>query len=390
MLTAGVGSLDAKTGAGLVVALQQTGLVQAVTEFDLRAETLPASESAVPDVLLVDLGRDPTVPLRLAEHLHGLRPSVCIIACSAVQQPGPQLLMQAMRSGVREFLTQPIDPLALRAMLERLVKERRLVQTAAEKLILVMGSKGGVGTTTVAVNLGVQLAQITEQQVALLDFGRPLGHAVLMLDLQPRFFLRDAVENLERLDNHFLRGLLTAHKSGLQVLAGTTDPDEWERLSVSGLARVLNVAQSSFDYVLADLGTIYSSEWTPVLRLARLVILVAQTDVPALWSLEHHLSTLRSLGLNADRFRMIINRWHRSDEEALKPFEKKVDRPIFARLPNDFRQVSEAVNLGTALSRNHNDPLVSKFRHLAAEFAGLGPESEDKRWSIRGLFSFQR
>lgn len=389
MLTAGVASTDGKSAAYLLASLQQTGLVQSVVEWDLPTAQVPDSPESVPDVVLVELARDPSAPLTFAAHLYRVRPSVCIIACSTLQQPSPDLLMQAMRSGVREFLPQPVDPLALRETLERLIKERPLAQSTAEKLILIMGAKGGVGTTTVAVNLGVQLAQITQKRVALLDFGRPLGHVSLLLDLQTRFALRDAVENLDRLDNHFFGGLLTTHKSGVHVLSGASHPDVWQGTSVAALARVMNVAQSSADFVVADLGSFHSSDWTPALQLARLIILVAETDVPALWSLERQLGVMRSAGLDAERFRIIVNRWHRSDEEALEAFEKKVHQPVFARLPNDFRQVSEAVNLGTALSRSNSDPLVSKFRKLAFECAGLQQDQpESKRGALLGLFTF--
>jgi pilus assembly protein CpaE len=110
-----------------------------------------------------------------------------------------------------------------------------------------------------------------------------------------------------------------------------------------------------------------------MLLQARTVILVAEVDVPGLWNLERQVSMLTSSGLDSERLRIFVNRWHRRDEEALKAFEKKVGRPIFARLPNDFRQVSEAVDLGVPLSRNHNDPLTTKFRQLASQLAGLAP-----------------
>ena len=295
--------------------------------------------------------------------------------------------MQAMRSGVREFLPQPIDPMVLREMLERLVKQRGMPQPEAEKLVVVAGSKGGVGTTTVAVNLAVQLARAAGKRTVLFDLGRPLGHAGLLLDLEPRFSFRAAVESLDRLDSHLFSGLLAIHKSGVQVLAGAANADEWDRISPVAIARVINVAQSSFDFVVADLDSNCSSEWAPVLRLARVIVLVAETNVPSLWSLERQLSLLRSLGISSQCFRIVINRWHRADEEPLEAFEKRVKLPIFARLPNDFRQVSKAVNMGTALSRGQSDHLVSRLRNMAEEIAGVPRESPGKRGTILGLFS---
>ncbi len=165
--------------------------------------------------------------------------------------------------------------------------------------MVVAGAKGGVGTTTVAVNLAVQLARGVGKRVVLFDLGRPLGHAALLMDLETRFSFRAAVESLDRLDSHLFSGLLANHKSGVQLLGGASSADEWERVSPASLTRVMNVAQTSFDLVVADIGSNCSPEWVPVLRLARLVILVTETNVPSLWSLERQVTLLRSMGIDS-------------------------------------------------------------------------------------------
>lgn len=380
MLSAAVASMSPKTSEYLRACLQQTGLVRSVLEWTISEERCPGTGGSVPDVVLLDLARETEASFAFAIHLRRLRPSVCIIACSHLQQPGPDMLMQAMRSGVQEFLPQPIESQVLRDSLMRFIKELGFKEKGeVEKLIVVMGAKGGVGTTTVSVNLGVQLAQLTQKRVVLLDFARPLGHIALLLDLQPRFTVRDAFENLERLDSHFFSGLLTKHKSGVELLAGTSGSEQWQDVPVAALTRVVNVAQSSAEFVVMDLSSLISIEWAPILRQARNMILVVEVDVPGLWSLERHVSMMGALGLDLQRLSIIVNRWHRQDEETLKAFEKKIKRPILARIPNDFRQVSEAVNVGTPLSRNHNDPLMSRFRQMAAYLGGITGEPKGER-----------
>jgi len=221
----------------------------------------------------------------------------------------------------------------------------------------------------------------------LFDLGRPLGHTALLLDVDTRFSFRAAVESLDRLDSHLFSGLLASHKSGLHLLAGASNADEWERMSPASLARVMNVAQASFDILVADAGPGISSEWAPVLRLARQVILVTETSVPSLWSLERQITMLRSMGLDPGRLRLVVNRWHRTDEEALQAFGKRVKLPIFERLPNDFKAVSRAVNTGAELSRVQNDQLLQKFRTMAEHFAGTRKAEEAKRGSFLGLFT---
>ena len=387
MLTVGVVSLDTKNSAALLAMLQQTGLVQPIAQWDLMAGEGPTNRAAVPDVVLVEIGRDAKTPLEFAARLNRINPAACIIACSAYQEPSPELLMQAMRSGVREFLSQPIDPMVVREMLERQVKQRGTPQSDNEKLVIVAGAKGGVGTTTIAVNLAVQLARAAGKRTVLFDFGRPLGHAALLLDLEVRFSFRAAVESLDRLDSHLFSGLLATHKSGVQLLAGASQADEWDRIAPISLARVINVAQGSFDSAVADIGSACSSDWAPVLRLARQIILVTETNVPSLWSLERQINFMRSLNVDSARLRVVANRWHRSDDDPLQAFEKRVKLPIFERLPNDFRQVSRAVNSGEELAHNQSGLLVQKFREMAEHITGARREVETKRGSFFGLFS---
>jgi pilus assembly protein CpaE len=387
MLTVGVVSLDTKNSAALLAMLQQTGLVQPIAQWDLMAGDGPTSAAAVPDVVLVEIGRDVKTPLEVAARLHRLNPAVCIIAISGYQEPGPDLLMQAMRAGVREFLSPPIDPIVVREMLERLVKQKGIPETETEKLIVVIGAKGGVGTTTVSVNIAVQLARSAGKRVVVIDLGHPLGHCALLLDLEARFSFRAAVESLDRLDSHLFSGLLASHKSGVQVLAGASNSDDWDRMSPASLARVINVAQSSFDYVIVDLGCNSSTEWSPILRLARQVILVTETNVPSLWSLERQITMLRSVGVDPARLRLVVNRWHKPDDEALAAFEKRTKLKIFERLPNDYKAVSRAVNMGAELSKGQNDVLVQKFRAISERLTGVTPVLEAKRGNFLGLFS---
>jgi len=390
MLTVGVVSQDTKSSAALLARLQQTGLVHPVPQWDLMSGEGPTSRGSVPDVVLVEIGRDPKATLDVASRLNQLNPSACIIACSTAQEPSPDLLMQAMRSGVREFIAQPIDPIGLRETLERLIKQRGMPSADVEKLLVIIGAKGGVGTTTLAVNLSVQLAHSLRRRTVLFDLGRPLGHAALLLDLETRFTFRAAVENLDRLDSHLFSGFLAPHKSGVQVLAGAAHADEWEHVTPSALARVINVGQGTFESVVADLGATCSSEWIPVLRLAHRVVIVSETNVPSLWSLERQLALLRTLGVDSERIRLVINRWHRADEDPLGAFEKRVKMPIAARIPNDYKQVSRAVNMGIALTNGDNDQLVQKFRALAEEVSGLTREAPAKRSSLLGFFSSKR
>ena len=380
MLRLAVVSTDLKS-SDLQTALERTMPIHSVEQWTPSPKLHPVPGGSIPDVVLLDMSHNTQASLEFANHVHRLHPALPIVACSQFQ-PSPDVLLCAMRAGVQDFLPKPLDFVALKATLLRLNPEGESAKGSRQpgKLIVVMGTKGGVGTSTVAVNLAVQLKQTAEKNVVLLDFARPLGDDCLLLDLQPRFSIRDAIENADRMDAHFLAGLLTHHKSGLEVMAGALSPDDWQNATMPALARVIAVAQSHYDFVIVDFGSFYSSEWKPVLAEAE-ILLVAEPNLPGLYQLQRYVRNVFS-GIDEDRVRLVINRWHRRDEEALKSVEKHLKRPIFARLPNDFHQVTVAASLGVPLSQNHGYALPAKLRELASRLAEPTPEVEEHHNSI--------
>jgi pilus assembly protein CpaE len=110
--------------------------------------------------------------------------------------------------------------------------------------------------------------------------------------------------------------------------------------------------------------------------------------VPALWNLEHRLSALEGLGINSEKVRIVVNRWHKGDQETLNGLQKSIKRPIFAILPNDFSKASTSVNLGTPLIENHNNVLTNHYRQFASLLTGMSAAPTAKRSSIGSLFLF--
>ena len=390
MLTVGIASSDTVSSAQLVATLEQTGVVKSIKEWMIPGARIPDTADALPDLVLLDLGRDAESFFAFGAQLRRIRPATRLIAVSAISPPTHQLLLEAMRGGVQDVLPKPVAMNVLKELLGRLAEELGVHERPSlDKLIVVMGSKGGVGATTVAVNLGVQLSVFARKRVALLDFARPLGNAHLLLDMRPQFNVRDAVDNLERLDGHFFAGLLTSHHTKLQVLAGASQPEEWQTIAVPPLERVVNVAQNSFDAVLLDMGSQFGTDWAPILRTARMILLVAEANVPSLWTLQRRLVALTGLGVEPERAKIVLNRWHKGDEDILKGVQKDINRPVFACIPNDFRKASTSINLGTPLLENsQNNGLSLRYRQIASQIAGIGTDPVAKKSSLSGLFSF--
>ncbi len=127
-----------------------------------------------------------------------------------------------------------------------------------------------------------------------------------------------------------------------------------------------------------------------MLKSARMILMVAEANVPSLWTLQRRLLALTGLGVEADRIRLIVNRWHKGDEEPLKSIEKETKHSVFACLPNDFRKASAAMNLGMPLMENHNNVLTDQYRQLADQLVGNSRGTGFQARRFEQFFHFHR
>jgi pilus assembly protein CpaE len=245
----------------------------------------------------------------------------------------------------------------------------------AEKVIIVIGAKGGVGASTVALNLAVQTAQLTKKRVALLEYARPFGQIALMLDLHPRFTLIGALERASRLDERLLGSLTEKHKTGIDILAGPTHAalrdEQRPFVTLEGFVKILDLARNAYDFVVIDLGFVNAAEWARLLQMAENLLLVAEPSALALGMLERYLKAASSAGIDPQRFQIVINRWRQNDEDFATRTVGTLSRTFLARLPNDYRQVSEAVSFGTPIAASSNNLLHARYRKMAMDVLGL-------------------
>ena len=243
----------------------------------------------------------------------------------------------------------------------------------AERATIVTGSKGGVGTSTVALNLAVQLAMQTKKRVALIDLARPFGQISLMLDFEPRFTVLDALERIERIDESILTSMATRHKSGVDILAGPLQApmkaEQRQSVTIQSIARLIQIARRAYDFVVVDIGVVNAGDWALVLREAQTILLVSEPSALALGMINRHMAAAERAGVECGRIQVIINRWRQNDDDTVAAFEKNSGRSILSRLPNDYRQLTEAVQLAMPLMGSGNNPLIGRYRELASRLA---------------------
>jgi pilus assembly protein CpaE len=223
------------------------------------------------------------------------------------------------------------------------------------------GAKGGAGVTTVAVNCGVELARLSKRPTVLVDLKPGLGEVTLFLGVRSRYTLVDAVDNLHRLDEQFLRELVTKHKSGLEILAGSNNFDRPSPADSGAIEEVFRLLGRQNDYILVDAGSQLNACSIATLYGADVIYLVANPDVPSIRNAQRLLDRISQLGASAERVRILLNRAAEPYPIPLAQIESALGRPIEHMFPSDYKTVSTALNTGVPLALTGDSPIAEQF-----------------------------
>jgi len=335
--------------------------------------------SANPDVTLVDIPADnPPLALRAIELLHQEMPEAAIFAIGTLNQP--QVIVNAMRAGAREFIERPINtPDLLDAFVRLQAAQRRGRQEGTRgKVFSVINAKGGNGATTVAVNLALAL-QSAYGQTALVDLAL-LGHAALHMNLKPVFTVADATRNLHRMDASLLESFMTRHSSGLQLLAGTNTPAAVDP-STADFVKLFDMLVTHYRYVVVDVSSRFDAASRLVASLSETVLLVACSDVASLWSAARVQQYLGETG-SRDRVRLVLNRFRKVAGFSEADAETAVGAKLLWRIPNQYFAISGAIDRGTPVMDQRNSEIARCFAGLAQELTRNDAEVKRAAWSL--------
>jgi pilus assembly protein CpaE len=335
--------------------------------------------AANPDVTLVDIPVDNTpLALRAIELLHQEMPEAAIFAIGSLKQP--QVIVNAMRAGAREFIERPTTTTDLLEAFVRLTTAQRRVRQEGPrgKVFSVINAKGGNGATTVAVNLALAL-QSAHGQTALVDLA-PLGHAALHMNLKPVFNVTDATRNLHRMDSSLLESFMTRHNGGLQLLAGTNMPAAVDP-STAEFVRLFDFMVTHYRYVVVDASSRFDAATRLIASLSETVLLVACTDVAALWSAARIQQYLGENG-SRERVRLVLNRYRKVTGFSESDAEAAVGAKLLWRIPNQYFAVSGAIDRGTPLMEQRNNEMARCFSGLAQELTRTDVDVKRAAWSL--------
>ncbi len=295
-----------------------------------------------PQVVIVNLDPGAIDTLRQIAPLIRQFPEISFFVMSQILDP--QLLMEAMHVGVKEFIPLPIAEQKFRAALERLALNHGMASKG--KIIHVIPTMGGVGSTTIACNIAASLAQKAKTVIVDMDLAR--GGVAGQFDARPRYTLADIMQQSEQVDRQVLDTTLTLHQpSKLSILARPELPEDCQRVTQAGVARLLGVLGRMFEYVVVDSTMNVDPITSTVISQASINLIVMQLNVPSAKNAERFVGAMRRMGVESSKIKIVVNRyvkkgWDIEPEEV----EKSLGLKLAWMVPNDFKNAIAAINYG--------------------------------------------
>jgi pilus assembly protein CpaE len=350
-------------------------------------EILQERDARKPDLLFFELGSDAEKEMAMIESL--LKANEAGAVFLTAENAEPAVLMRAIKLGAKEFFSQPIKTDEVKQAFEAFKKQPKEMRPKGEyksgKIISIFGSKGGVGTTTVAVNLAMSLLQAKkEQSVVLLDMNTLFGEVPLFLEISPKFHWGEITKNIERLDNTFLANILTQHESGIHVLPSPAYLNGHVRPTPDIMSRLLDLMKGLFDYVLIDTGQSTNDTALRVVELSDTLLLITILSLPCLANTNRLMKSFLDLGYaEKDRIKIVLNRYTKNNDISLKDAEAGIKKELFWIIPNDFNTTMSAINKGKPLAQIAARAAITKsFEDMARALQPSESQPEEKKWRI--------
>ena len=236
-------------------------------------------------------------------------------------------------------------------------------------IVSFLGTKGGTGTTTLAVNCAADIRRITNRSTVVVDLKSGPGDVALFLGLRPRHSLLTALDHLAWIDPTSLSKYVIEHDCGLHVLAAGDDFSRPAAREVESLEQILRALNAIYDFVILDVGTSLMMA-TSALQLSDSILLVANPDVPCLRNLQRLIDGVKAAGVPSERMQIVLNRASEFGVLSTAQIERVLGFNIAFTVNSDYRTVASAVNSGVPVSTLRASELNGQLDAIARAVAG--------------------
>lgn len=318
-------------------------------------------------LMIVDISVYQEQALNFVSRVRGEFADCKIITLS--DKPDVELVIRAMRIGASDFLSLPLIKTEFIQVLNKIYADICGLETKKSKcrIITVYSNKGGVGKTSIASNLALELAKITKENVALIDLNFELGDITTFLDLKPSFNISYMLHNIDTINEDFLLSTLEKYKdTSLYVLADPPYFTQTDNVSAENITKLFSILRDTFSYVVVDTAGGFDNKAMTALKNSDLIFLVAIVNLPAVRNCQRCLELFDKLDFERDKVQVLINRYMENDEVTAEDIEEVLGKKLYWKIPNNYFTMMSAINKGVPVSYINPDSNVAlSYKNLA-------------------------
>ena len=355
------------------------------------AEAIELAGSLLPDVILMDINMPDMDGITATERLSAQIPSAAVVMMSV--QGEADYLRRSMLAGAREFLVKPFSSDELTASIRQVYsrekeKAGRAAVTLASKtqdptqegqVVAVFSPKGGVGRTTIAVNLAVAAASELGKKVTLVDASFQFGDVAVLLNLNPKGkSMAELVPELEQgRDPDSVEAFTQTHSSGIHVLLAPPSPEMAELITPAGVKHVIEILRQRSELVVVDCAAWFNDTLLGILDLADVVLTVLTLEITSIKNIRLFLEVAEQLGYS-HKIRLVLNRADTTLGIRVADVEHSIGRKVDHTIVSDGRAVVYALNRGVPFVLSNRESQVSQdVLRLATSIVGSRETSEE-------------
>lgn len=353
--------------------LQEFGKFTLLEDISDLSEIFNVLSSMPKSLLLVDLSVNSQKYLDLVQNLSVACSGCKIVAIS--DSPSVELIVRAMRAGAKEFLSAPIIKSEFFDVLSKAQAYFSENKPKVNKcrVLSIFSNKGGIGKTSIASNLALELAKITKENVALVDLNFQAGDITSFLDLKPSFNISYMLQNLNKINEDFLVNTLERYKdTSLYVIADPPYFKQAENITKSQVIKLFEILKKSFSYVVVDTDSTFGGKTIAALDSSDLIFVPTIVNLPALRNCQRVLDLFARLGYEGDKTQIVINRYMENDDIKVQDVEDVLGKEVYWKIPNNYFTMVASINKGVSAAEiNPESNVALSYKEFAMSVSDM-------------------
>lgn len=344
--------------------IENTETAAEFLEYDRAAEYAENNEC----IAVIDISDNEQKAIETIAEINKNNQNVKIIAIS--NKTTTETIIKTMRAGAKEFITKPVTKTQfINTIKELSASSKALAGDNSCKIISTFSNKGGIGKTSVAVNLAVEIAEMTKEKTALIDLNLQLGDVSTFLDLTPSFDVCYVVNNLANIDKTNITNALTRYKNtSLYVIADPINIENSKEITSEQIKALILELKKTFSYIIIDVGTNIDAKTITALDMSDLILLCAIVNLPAVRNIQRCMNLFKKLNYPQEKIKLVLNRYMENEEIKTTDIEEVVNQKVFWKIPNNYLTMMSAINKGVPVNLINPEANISvNFRDFASK-----------------------